>query len=578
MKAHKSIWSMITVVVMFSVILAACQPAATSAPTQPPAPVATDVPQQPAVETKAPEPTTPPEPTQVPASVQVEKLRIAIAKDESSVNPYTYVTGYPGWYMMMLQYDTLYQVDGKGDPKPWLASEVKPSADGMSYNVTLQDGVKWHDGKPFTANDVKFAFQYYTEKKIGRFSKDLRIVDSVEVTDPTHLVVKMKGPNPSFTFQVLVDVPIIPEHIWKDVVDPKTQEFQTNIGTGPYKLVEHKADQFYRFTANDDYWAGKPLVKELQFIQFSDDAGMMAAIQGKEVDMVSRSIPPEQVAILGAIKGIKIASGPEFSTSLLTYDVQTAPFDKVEVRQALDQAINKQDLVDTVYLGAATVGNPGFTHPMHASVNPNLKATYDPEAAKALLDKVGLGDTDGDGIREFNGKPMKYELITPAGNSLRLRMAELIKEMLKEVGIAVDVAAVESTTWENKVWPEFDVAKGRDYQMAMWGWSASSGTDPAQLPQLVHSDVGIGALNVTGFKDAKVDELSNQILKTTDPAALKQLVSDLQGAIAEGVPFVTLVYPDGNYAYWADVYDNWVFVAGQGVLSRLSFLPATSHP
>jgi peptide/nickel transport system substrate-binding protein len=523
-------------------------------------------------------PTATAEPTKVPTPARVEKLRIAIAKDESSANPYTYVTGFPGWYMMMLQYDTLYQLDAKGAPKPWLATELKASSDGLTYDITLRDGVKWHDGKPFTANDVKFAFDYFTAKKVGRFFTALKIVKSVEVKDATHIVVTMTGPTPSFYFQVLIDVPILPEHIWKDVVDPKKEVFATNIGTGPYKLAEHKADQFYRFTANDDYFAGKPLAKEIQFIQFSDDSGMMAAIQAKEVDMVSRSVPPEQVALLGAIKGIKIASGPEFSTTLLSFDVQTPPFDKLEVRQAIDLAINKKDLVDTVYLGAAAIGNPGFIHPMHESVNPTLKAKYDPAAAKALLEKAGLVDKDGDGIREFDGKPMKYELITPAGNSLRLRMAELIKEMLKAVGITANVAAVESTTWENKVWPDFDVTKGRNYQMAMWGWSASSGTNPAQLPQLVHSDTGIGSLNVTGFKDAKVDQLSNEVRKTTDPVQLKKLVIDLQAAIADGVPFVTLVYPNGNYAYWSTVYDNWVFVAGQGVLSRLSFLPKTSHP
>jgi peptide/nickel transport system substrate-binding protein len=568
MKPRKTILIVVSLFVLISMMLAACQPAASTG-----APAATN---PPAAATQAPAATA--APTQVPEPAQVEKLRIAIAKDESTANPYTYVTGYPGWYMMMMQYDTLYQVNAAGEPSPWLATEVKLAEDGLSYDITLRDGVKWHDGTDFTANDVKFAFGYYIEKAIGRFSRDLRLVESVEVTDNTHLVVKMKGPSPSFTWQVLVDVPIIPEHIWKDVVDPKTEVFETNIGTGPYKLLEHKADQYYRFEANDDYFAGQPLVKEIQFIQFSDDAGMIAALQGKEVDIISRSVPPEQVALLGAIQGIKIQSGAEFSTSQLVFDTQTAPFDQIEVRQAIDLAIDKQDLVDTVYLGAATVGNPGYTHPSHPAVNTALAAKYDPEAAKALLEGAGLKDSDGDGVREFEGQPMRYELITPAGNSLRLRMAELIKEMLAVVGIAVDVAAVESTTWENQVWPEFDVAKGRNYQMAMWGWSAATGTDPAQLPNLVNSDVAIGSLNVTGYQSANLDAIGNEVLKTTDAGARNKLIQDLQAGIAEEVPFVTLVYPNGNYAYWAEIYDGWVFVTGQGVLSRLSFLPAASHP
>ncbi len=129
MKTRKTIWFVVSLFVVFSMALAACQPAATSTPAEPaaatsaPTTAPTEVQAQAA--TKAPEPTATAEPTKVPEPAQVEKVRIAIAKDESSANPYTYVTGYPGWYMMMLQYDTLYQVNAKGEPSPWLATEVK---------------------------------------------------------------------------------------------------------------------------------------------------------------------------------------------------------------------------------------------------------------------------------------------------------------------------------------------------------------------------------------------------------------------------------------------------------------------
>jgi peptide/nickel transport system substrate-binding protein len=260
MNARKMCYSLMTVLVLLSVLLSACAQTPTQAPTQAPAEPATQAPQDPPADSEAAAPTQAPEPTAIPEPTQVEMLRIAIAKDEASANPYTYVTGYPGWYIMMWQYDTLYQMDEQGVPKPWLATEVTTEDGGLNYAITLRDDVTWHDGTAFTAKDVKFAFDYYTEKKVGRFSRDLRIVESVEVVDDTHLAVKMTGPNPSFAFQVLIDVPILPEHIWKDVADPKVQEFETNVGTGPYKLVEHKADQYYRFVSNDAYFAGKPLV------------------------------------------------------------------------------------------------------------------------------------------------------------------------------------------------------------------------------------------------------------------------------------------------------------------------------
>jgi peptide/nickel transport system substrate-binding protein len=270
--------------------------------------------------------------------------------------------------------------------------------------------------------------------------------------------------------------------------------------------------------------------------------------------------------------GAKILSGSEYSQQLLYFDTQKEPFNKKEVRQALDLAIDRAELVDIVYLGAATAGNPGYIHVNHPMANKDLVAAFDPEKAKELLEAAGLKDSDGDGIREWNGKPTNFELLTPAGNAMRQRLAELVADMLKQVGFGVSVAAVESTTWENQIWPEFDVTKGRNYEMGIWGWSASA--DPAVLAFYAHSDPAIGSYNLTGYVNPEADTLAAEIIKTTDLAQLEEKVKAFQAMFAEDLPFITLLYPDGNYGFWADVYDHFVFVTGQGPMSKLSFLAA----
>lgn len=565
MKSKRVLWSVIALVVVFSMVLAGCQPAAPTAtqeqPTQQPADT------QP-VEQKPTEP--PPAPTEPPAAAAPEVLRLAIAKDESSVNPYTYVTGYPGWFMMMLQYDTLFLMDAQGVPQPWLATEAKASEDGLTWDITLQEGVKWHDGQSFTAKDVVFSFTYFKEKKIGRFSRDMRDIESVEAKDDTHLTIKLKNPTSQFVYMVFLDVPIIPEHVWKTVEAPKEQAFDTNVGTGPYKLVDHVADQFYRFVANEDYWAGTPRVKELQFPIFADDTAMIAAFQAQEVDFLVRNLPPEQIKNIRSMEGAKILSGSEYLQQLVYYDTQKEPFNIKEVRQALNLAINRAELVDIVYLGAATVGNPGYIHANHPMANKDLVAPYDPEKAKELLEAAGLKDTDGDGIREWNGEPTNFELLTPAGNAMRQRLAELVADMFKQVGFGITVSAVESTTWENQIWPDFDVANGRDYDMGMWGWSASA--DPAVLAFYVHSNPAIGSYNLTGYVNPEADKMAEEIIATTDLAQLESKVKEFQVLFADELPFLTLLYPDGNYGFWSNVYDHYVFVTGQGPMSKLSFL------
>lgn len=518
---------------------------------------------------------------ETPAEPETTSLRIAIVGDESTLTPYTYVTGYPGWNLLLLQYDTLYQTDADGLPQPWLATGSEVSEDGLTVTIDLREDVTWHDGEPFTADDVKFSFDYYqTHTEAGRFTRDLRPVASTEVTGDYQVTLTLAAPSPSLELGTLADVPIIPEHIWADVEAPAEHVFEsgTNIGTGPFIMTEYEADRFYRFDANADYWAGAPAVDELVAIQFADDAGALAAFRGREVDMIVDPVSPEQINLMASMDGVEVLQGPLFTTQMLTYDMERAPFNNAAVRQAISLAIDRQDLIDTVYLGAATPGSIGWIHPASPLFNPAVETVYDPEQAAQLLEDAGITDSDGDGIRELDGQPLSFEFITPGSDSLRLRIAELVHEMLLAVGIDAQVAAVEQGTWEDAVWPGFDVTQGRDYDMAMWGWSAPVQADPVRMSSLIHSDPALGSLNLTGYSNEEVDELSAALNSETDADSRAEMVARLQEIIAEELPFVMLLYPDGAYTYWGDVYDGWQFMTGQGVFHKLSLLPEEARP
>lgn len=513
-------------------------------------------------------------------ATEAERLRVAIIGDESTINPYTYITGYPGWNLLTLQYDTLYQLDADGVPQPWLATGSTVSDDGLTVTIALRDDVTWHDGTPFTAADVKFTFDYFVANAQGRFARDLRPVAATEVDGDTTVILTLSAPTPSLELSALADVPIIPPSAWEGVESPAEHVFEdvSNLGTGPYQLVEYEPDQFYRFSAYADYFAGAPAVGELVAIQFADDAGALAALRGGEVDMIVRPIAPEQIELLSALPDVEVINGPLFTTQMINYDVTIAPFDQPAVREAMALAIDKQDIIDTVYLGTATLGSPGWIHPVSPVYNGEVTSTYDPDAAAALLDEAGITDSDGDGVREFDGEPLSFEFLVNGSDSLRLRIAELVSEMLGEVGMEVNVASVEQATWEEAVWPGFDVAAGRNYEMAMWGWSAPVQADATRIGSLVHSDPAIGSLNLTGYANPDADALAEAILTETDPAASAELIGELQALIAEDLPFILLLYPDGAYAYNASVYDGWVFMSGQGIFHKLSLLPESARP
>lgn len=518
-----------------------------------------------------------PSPTE---AAMVPQLRAGIIGDESTINPYTYVTGFPGWNLLMFQYDTLLQLDVAGLPQPWLASAYDVSDDGLTYTVQLEPGVTWNDGEPLTAADVVFTVDYFKANTQSRFTGNLKSVTAAKATGDLEVTFTLEAPNPSFVLRALADVPIMPEHIWSTVTNPAEATFEspTNVGTGPYKIVEYTPDQSYRLEANADYFRGAPLVSEIVLVQYADESGLVAALRSDEVDVSFRSISPEQVDQLSALDGMAIASGPEFTTQMLYYDVTKPPFDQVAIRRAMSLAIDRQDLADTVFLGKATLGNIGWTHPSSPAFNDAVKTTTDVAAAKALLDEAGITDSDGDGIREFEGQPLRPELLAPSDNPLRLRLAELIKEMLNQIGIDPQVTSIERETLVNRVWPDFDVANGRDYQMSMFGWSAPVQVDPAQITTLVNSDPALGSINISGFSNAEADRISNAIRVEPDDARRQELLDQLQQLIADELPFIMLLYGDGLYPYRSTVYDQWAFIAGQGIVNKLSLLAPDARP
>ncbi|MDD9313945.1 ABC transporter substrate-binding protein [Cytobacillus firmus] len=197
------------------------------------------------------------------AEEKVQSLKVGISKDENGLNPYTYVTGYPGLDLVNLLYDTLFNLDENNKPEPWLVKDFKVSKDGLTYELTLHDNVKWHDGKPLTADDVKFTMEYFIKYPKSRFTNPLKTIKSIEVSGETGITLNLSQADPNFMIQPLADLPILPQHIWSEVSTP---DDETNaLGSGPYILEEHKSGQYYKMKSNEDYFKGAPPINELIF-------------------------------------------------------------------------------------------------------------------------------------------------------------------------------------------------------------------------------------------------------------------------------------------------------------------------
>lgn len=505
------------------------------------------------------------------AEEKVQSLKVGISKDENGLNPYTYVTGYPGLDLVNLLYDTLFNLDENNEPVPWLVKDFKVSKDGLTYELTLHDNVKWHDGKPLTADDVKFTMEYFIKYPKSRFTNPLKTIKSIEVSGETGITLNLSQADPNFMIQPLADLPILPQHIWSEVSTPDDET--SALGSGPYILEEHKSGQYYKMKSNEDYFKGAPPINELIFPIIEDTTAMYNALQAGELDVISSSISPELVEQFSSNPALKVVRGPGYSTSLFQINAEKYPMTETAFRQAIDFAIDKENLVKTVLLGYAEVGSPGFIHPSSSYFNSELKPVFDKEKAKQILEEAGFIDKDGDGFREDQeGKKIDLTTLVYSGNPIRIRTAELISEALNEVGIKNAVKAMDSTTVDSLMWPDFDVSKGRDYDLGVWSWSNTMQLFPDRMNDLFHSDPAIGSVNIGGYKNPEFDQLGEKLKQTYDENERLSLIKEIQAFVAEDAPIIPLYYQEIVGAFNPEKYDQYVFQVGKGIINKLSFV------
>lgn len=512
----------------------------------------------------------------VDAGERAEELRVAIHADENTLTPYTYVRGYPGMEVLRWIYDSLFMLNPDNEPIPWMAEDYSVDEEYKVYHIDLHDNLKWHDGKEVTAEDVKFSFMYALEQNRARWIRIAEQIADIEVDGELKLKITLEEPNPDYIREGLADFPIIPKHIYQDVGN--AAEVPVTIGSGPYELKEYKSGQFYRLEAAEDYFMGTPKVSKIIMPIMTDKGSIFQALRAGQLDATTAQLAPELMTNFERDERLKIVTGAGFSSTLLQFNNEEYPFNIKEFRQAVACALDTEDILETVLLGYGDRGSLGFYHPQVPWAADNLLQERDLEKSKELLDKLGFKAEDGQDIRiDDQGSPLEFELLVYAENPLRIRTAELISEQLKEAGIKVDIQSLEAGTVDDLVWPGFDVSRGRNYEMTMWGWSAPVQTRLDSLIDLMASDTEVGTLNIGGFESQQFDNLAEDFKNTLDPEAREDIVKEMQLLSAEKVPFITLYYPQIIAAFDDSAYDGWTMQEGVGIINKFSLLPAAGE-
>lgn len=507
-------------------------------------------------------------PVAAEGAATADTLNIAITKDENTLSPFTYVTG-TGTVVNRLIYDTLMTTDVNDNIIPWMVEDDYEVVDFKEYTFHLKEGQKFHNGNPVTPEDIKFSFEYPSTQSVAAQRKGCDKIESIEIVDEDTIKFTLKEPDINYMRDGFCSMRILDDAVYEGVEDGTT--VKETIGSGMYKLTEYKTGEYYKLEAVEDYFLGTPKVAHINMPIMSDSTAISQGILSGELAASTGNIGMEMLETFEAVEDITVYSNPGFSPLLININNGRAPFDQVDFRNALAYGIDVNTICETLFGDRALVGTRGVVRSDLSYAQEGLEYVYDPDKAVELLE--GLGYTEmKDGIRlDKDGKPISFEIITYSGNDIRNRTCELLQAQLKEIGIDVQIVSMDMDTADAYIWPDFEVSKGRDYDISTWGWSNSNSL--TFLVSLCSSDFGLGSYNVCGYSSEKFDALVNDKLGTVKTMEeMDSLLKEFQNVLAEEVPLITIAYPDSMQACNTAMYDGWVAGKGMNVFNVFSFI------
>ncbi len=504
------------------------------------------------------------------ASSQTSTVRIGWAGSPDTLNPGTAVL-VESYTIFELVYDSMYDLNLDGTFTLSLADSMERADDGLTYTFHIKKGIKFHDGQPLTAHDVAFTYNLYKAHEDYPYMNAYTVnFDTVEAPDDTTLVIHLTDPVPSIE-STLVFMYILPEHIWKEHSDGKAAtEFENveMIGSGPFKMVEYKQNEFVHLAVNKDYFGKQPKIGQVVFQHFESKDALVQAIKAGQVDMITE-MPNTAVETLKTDPNIEVVTGAPLSpgvTDIIFNQVtpencptadgglctgHPALRDR-DVRLAIAHATDKQKLIDVVLLG---LGSPGLTlipDGLGIWYNNTLKDyEYDIAKANQILDDAGYKDANSDGVREMpdGTNPLSFRVNWPSDSVDAPRLAELLTEMWAQIGVKTQLQAVDPDALTAQCCPAFD------FDIMLWGWS--SDPDPNALLNVMASASIPTGYSETGYSNPMYDELFSQQGKETDPEKRKQMVWDMQKLVFDDVVYVIPYYEQAVQAFRKDRFTGW---------------------
>ncbi|MGQ0647848.1 MAG: ABC transporter substrate-binding protein [Gemmatimonadaceae bacterium] len=418
-------------------------------------------------------------------------------------------------------------------PSPDLAASWSSSDDGRAWTFQLRPGVRWHDGVPFTASDVKFTFDQILDLSSGsRLRSDFAAIDGVDVVDSLTVRFRLKTPFAPLLTLLGYNAGILPEHVLRGIrlTDATTFNRVAPVGTGPFKVERVQPGANVTLVRNSSYYGSMPAIERVVFKIVPDINAQVAQLRAGELDFIT--IEPANLGSVKDAKGVMVTHVPVVQHSYVGFNTTSPLFASALVRRALVHAVNREAIVSGVLKGFADVPRGTIPVVLRDYFDSTLTPLpYSPDSARALLTRAGWTPGEDGTLRNARGAQFAFELLVDMGNPTREQSALAVQQDLHAVGIDVTLRTMEFAAMvRDRVLPG-------NYEANLIWW-----TTPPDPDQFAFYSTGQDNNHVR-WSNRTADSLLALGRTTIDPGRRREIYYAFQRLERDDPPVLVLFYP-----------------------------------
>lgn len=467
-----------------------------------------------------------------------DTFRIAIGVDADSLDP---VQGTTTTVDNIVDYvaETLMGIDSQGTLLPLLATEWQMSADGLSFDVTLREGVTFHDGTPFNAEAVKWNFDRLLDPEVnvprrGTYSS----IDSVEVTGDHSVTFQLNAPYPALAGALSMTTAAIISPVSVDAEGNSYANITNPVGTGPYAYASRSFGERLDVERYDGYWGELPYYEHVTFLVVPEATTRESMLLAGQVDMIQ--LPPtSDTPALNANPNVEVVMGPSNRTIFIAINTTKPILDDARVRQALNYAVDKEAIIAGILFGAAVPMDAPMADSLFGYTSLGMYE-YNPERARELLAEAGVEPGE-----------LQLDFMSPTGRYVQdFPASQAIANYLADVGIT---ATVRTMDWPTYIATMTQPAESNETNLHLLGWAPSFMDASQQMQQFHPSQHPPAGLATSFYSNDAATAAMDAAAQETDPDERMRLYEEASRHIWEDAPWIFLWVQSFPMVHSADV-------------------------